>query len=232
MRALLVGALLAVAPLSGCVQPQPQSGSQAPTPQPPRPQASPQTRAPATPSSQAPPRAPNAPAATTPNPVTADAGKAPPGAPAAAPKGNASAEESHQAPTQADRAKGGVASPPAAAPTPAQPSAAPPTPAQPPSAPTLDLADLTQRLRDTSAIGVFTKLSLKNQVDDLLDQFRGFYQGQIQVPLSELRQRYELLLLKVVSLLQDGDPTLAKEINSSREAIWKVLANPREFSKI
>jgi len=96
----------------------------------------------------------------------------------------------------------------------------------------LDLAGLTQRLRDTDAIGLFTKLSLKNQVDDLLDQFRGFYNGQVKVPLPELRQRYELLLLKVVSLLQDADPTLASAINSSREAIWHILADPQEFSKI
>jgi hypothetical protein len=96
----------------------------------------------------------------------------------------------------------------------------------------LDLAGLEQRLRDTDAIGVFTKLSLKNQVDDLLDQFRDFYQGEIRVPLAELRQRYELLLLKVVTLLQDADQQLAKAIDSSREAIWGILADPQKFSKI
>jgi len=96
----------------------------------------------------------------------------------------------------------------------------------------LDLAGLIERLRDTTAIGIFTKLSLKNQVDGLLDQFRGFYNGQVKAPLPELRQRYELLLLKVVSLLQDDDPTLANAITSSREAIWNILSDPQEFSKI
>jgi hypothetical protein len=115
---------------------------------------------------------------------------------------------------------------------PAQRPVAPATPVQPAAGPTLDLAGLTQRLRDTNAIGVFTKLSLKNQVDDLLDQFRGLYDGRVKVPLPELRQRYEQLLLKVVSLLQDDDPTLAKAITSSREAIWNILADPQEFSKI
>jgi hypothetical protein len=97
---------------------------------------------------------------------------------------------------------------------------------------TLDLAGLTQRLRETNAIGVMTKLSLKNQVDDLLDEFRGFYKGQIKVPLAELRQRYELLLLRVVTLLQDEDQQLANAINLSREAIWGILADPQKFSKI
>lgn len=54
-----------------------------------------------------------------------------------------------------------------------QPRSAPPSdvaPPQPatPAATTLDLSSLEQRLRDTTAIGVFTKLSLKNQVDDLV----------------------------------------------------------------
>src|SRR5262249_7854586 len=58
-----------------------------------------------------------------------------------------------------------------------QPRSTPPSdvvPPQPatPAAATLDLRSLEQRLRDTTAIGVFTKLSLKNQVDDLLREFR------------------------------------------------------------
>jgi hypothetical protein len=100
------------------------------------------------------------------------------------------------------------------------------------SAPTLDLAALKQRLRDTRAIGVFTKLALKNQVDDLLDKFRGFYGGQLKTTLPELRQLYELLVQKVLALLQDSDPPLAKEIVASREAIWSLLADPQKFATL
>lgn len=98
--------------------------------------------------------------------------------------------------------------------------------------PTLDLAALEQRLRDTHAVGLFTKLSLKNQVDDLLDQFRTLYRRQAKMPPASLRQQYDLLLLKVLSLLQDGDPPLAAAIASSREAIWSILADPQKFSSI
>lgn len=79
---------------------------------------------------------------------------------------------------------------------------------------------------------MFTKLSLKNQVDDLLDQFRAFHRRRAQKTLAELRQQYDVLLLKVLSLLQDGDPPLATAISSSREAIWGVLTDPEKFSKI
>lgn len=96
----------------------------------------------------------------------------------------------------------------------------------------MDLVALEQRLRDTRAIGVFTKLSLKNQVDDLLGRFRDFYNKKSAATLSELRQRYDLLLLKVLSVLQDGDPALAAAISTSREAIWGILADPQKFSKL
>jgi hypothetical protein len=96
----------------------------------------------------------------------------------------------------------------------------------------LDLASLEQRLRDTHAIGVFTKLSLKNQVDDLLAQFKSFHRGQTPPTLTQLRQQFELLLMKVVTVLQDGDAALASEVSSSREALWSVLSDPQKFAQI
>jgi hypothetical protein len=119
-----------------------------------------------------------------------------------------------------------------AAPAPLRPAAPATTSNKAPETPTLDLADLEQRLRDTHAIGVFTKLSLKNQVDDLLNEFRALYRGPNKRPTLELRQRYDLLLLKVLSLLQDSDPQLAAAISSSREAIWGILADPDKFARI
>ncbi|MGH8232559.1 MAG: hypothetical protein ACRESY_12125 [Steroidobacteraceae bacterium] len=101
-----------------------------------------------------------------------------------------------------------------------------------PAAAPLDLAGLKQRLRDTNAIGVFTKLALKNQVDDLLDKFRRFYGGQAKTTMPQLRQAYDLLVLKVLALLQDSDPALAKEIVASREAIWGLLSDPQRFATL
>lgn len=114
--------------------------------------------------------------------------------------------------------------------------AGPPPPAAPApsvaSVAALDLHALEQRLRETHAIGLFTKLSLKNHVDDLLAQFKAFHQGQSQLSLAQLRQNYEVLLLKVVSVLQDADPALAGAVSSSREAIWSVLQDPKKFAAI
>jgi hypothetical protein len=145
-----------------------------------------------------------------------------PGSPAGASSKSVPAEQ---------RATPAAAAPPVAAAAPVAAASTQPVDKQPAPAP-LDLTALEQRLKDTHAIGVFTKLSLKNQVDDLLDAFRSFHGGQTQPPLAELRQRYDLLLLKVLTLLQDGDPPLASAISASREAIWALLADRNKFQKI
>jgi len=101
-----------------------------------------------------------------------------------------------------------------------------------PQAPPLALATLEQRLKDTDAIGVFTKITLKNQVDDLLNRVKAHYEGSNKTTLAQLRQTYDQLLLKVHDLLKDGDPALAGAIMNSREAIWTVLTDPVKYAKL
>jgi hypothetical protein len=112
-----------------------------------------------------------------------------------------------------------------------KPSATP-RPEMKETSPPLDLTTLETRLKETKAIGVFTKIALKNQVDDLLNQFRAYYQGRAKTTLAELRQPYESLILKVLALLQDSDPELAHAIVASREAIWGILADPAKFATL
>jgi hypothetical protein len=123
----------------------------------------------------------------------------------------------------------------ATAPKGAPPAAAAPKPAPPRSAatnPSLDLDALKERLKATKAIGVFTKLTLKNQVDDLLDKFRDHYAGKGNVTMPQLRQSYDLLMMKVLSLLQDDDQRLASDIVASRETIWGLLSDRRKFAAL
>ena len=122
-----------------------------------------------------------------------------------------------------------VAAAPAAAPQ-VVPKAATAAAAPQPSAAPLDLKSLEARLRQTRAIGVLTKLSLKNQVDDLVGRFRAYHQQRGTGTLADLRRNYDMLLLKVLSLLQDSDPALARDIVKSRAAIWEILADPKKFN--
>jgi hypothetical protein len=79
---------------------------------------------------------------------------------------------------------------------------------------------------------VFTKLALKNEVDALLDRFRAFHAGRGATTLTTLRESFDLLVLKVVSLLQDKDGLLARDISTSREALWNLLADPVKFKTL
>jgi hypothetical protein len=191
-------------------QPAPPAPAAAPAPPaPPAPASPPVAQASPPPASAAP--APN-PAAPATRPPAATRPSTPPASPAPA------------APPPA------VASNPPAAVTPAPATEAPraaPTPAVP-SAATLDFESLVTRLRETKAIGVLTKISVKNQSDDLIEKFRAYHQEQAP-PLAELRRSYDMLLLKLLSLLQDGDPPLAKDIDRSRTAIWEILADRNKF---
>jgi len=127
--------------------------------------------------------------------------------------------------TTAPVAKAPLANAPAAK---AQPAPAPRTAAVAP----LDLEALKTQLKQTKAIGLMTKLSLKNQVDDLLDKFKAHHSGKQTPTMTELRRSYDLLMMKVLSLLQDHDQKLASDIVSSRERIWGLLADPRAFAAL
>jgi len=107
------------------------------------------------------------------------------------------------------------------------------TPATAPNSPVpLDLIALEKQLKSTKAIGVFSKIALKNQVDDLMKKFREHYQGKGKTTMAELRQSYDLLMMKVLSMVQDNDKNLAAAIVSSRAAIWDLLADPVKFAAL
>jgi len=154
-------------------------------------------------------------------------------APASQPKGTATppASKAPPAKTPAPTAQ----KPPVtkAQPAPAAGRSAPAAPLRPGAAgQTLNLEALKTQLKETKAIGIFTKLTLKNQVDDLLDKFREHHSGKPTPTIAELRRSYDLLMMKVLSLLQDHDQRLASAIVSSREAIWGLLADPRKFATL
>lgn len=95
--------------------------------------------------------------------------------------------------------------------------------------PPLDVATLKLRLRETSALGVFAKLALRSEMGDLMQQLRWHHQGSHKTSFADLRRLYDQFVFKVLSLIRDGDPHLARAIARSRESIWGVLADPEQF---
>ena len=232
MRVVIVVISLTIG-AAGCATKAPESPPPAPVTTAPNP---PQTSKPAK-ADTAPPSTKDGPAARAPEKPSASA-PAKPAVPASPEKPAASAPTKPAATTPAPPS---TATTKPATPAPTKPSP-PPTakatakPGTPPPAaasnPTLDLTALKEQLKSTKAIGIMTKLSLKNQVDDLLDGFREHYAGKGKGTMAQLRQSYDMLMMKVLSLLQDKDQKLASDIVSSREAIWALLANPKTFAAL
>ena len=131
-----------------------------------------------------------------------------------------------QSPPSVAQAKPPVAPAPAPAPPAAKPVTVPNSPV------TLDLVALEKELKSTKAIGLFSKIALKNQVDDLMKNFRQHYKGKIPPTMTELRSSYDLLMMKVLSMVQDEDKKLASDIVASRAAIWDLLSDPKKFAAL
>ncbi|MGI9319645.1 MAG: hypothetical protein ACR2QW_20110, partial [bacterium] len=90
-----------------------------------------------------------------------------------------------------------------------------------------DLESMTAKLRETKAIGTFTKLSLKKKIEKLSREFEIYHDGKSNLRIEQLRERFDLLYHKVVVLLEDADEELHKEIAAGREDIWAYFANNR-----
>ena len=63
----------------------------------------------------------------------------------------------------------------------------------------------------------------RTQVDDLLNQFRAYYQGRVKPTPGRIAAAVRPALLKVLSLLAGRRSPLARAITESREAIWGIL---------
>jgi len=87
---------------------------------------------------------------------------------------------------------------------------------------TFDMHELIERLKKTDAIGMFTKLVLRSDALDLMSMVKAYHKHIARYSLKELHARFNGLLLKVLTLLND-DPKLARDISLAREDIWKNL---------
>lgn len=135
------------------------------------------------------------------------------------------------APAPAPAASPPIAPEPPAFPPAPSPPTEPASPATPPAESAISLEELGAQIKQTPALGTFTKLSLKNDLDDLVDGLRG-YHARKEGDLDDLHQRYEALVLKLMTLLEEDEPELALALGRSRERIWKRLLDPVEFAKL
>lgn len=87
----------------------------------------------------------------------------------------------------------------------------------------VDVEGLKTRLQETDAIGIFTKLAIRSDILDLVDEInRHRKKNRLEQKIAEMRASFDGLLLKMVALLE-RDPALSRDLYVSRESIWKSL---------
>ena len=82
---------------------------------------------------------------------------------------------------------------------------------------------LITRLKETDALGVFTKLALKGDVEEIIEMAHE-YQSLAALPkLQSVRERFDGLVLKTITLLNDKDPDLAADMYQARDLVWESI---------
>ena len=89
---------------------------------------------------------------------------------------------------------------------------------------------LVDRVSHSKALGFFTKLSLKQDVDQLLVGFRAHHDGSEDYSIEQLRERYDVMVHKLVILLQEKDQELVQTIDDGRERLWAKLSDEKKFA--
>ena len=92
--------------------------------------------------------------------------------------------------------------------------------------------DLMDRFATTKSIGIFTKLSIKHNVDRLNQSFASYHDGERPPTIDELRERYDLMVKEMMVLVQKKDPELAREISAARLLLWSYLSDPEKYKSI
>lgn len=87
----------------------------------------------------------------------------------------------------------------------------------------VDFKLLKERLKNTDAIGFFTKLAIRNDIVDLMDKIKKYRKKSLlKIKMKEIRSSFDGLLLKIIALLRD-DPILSRDLYVGRESIWESL---------
>lgn len=94
-----------------------------------------------------------------------------------------------------------------------------------------DLEALVDRISHSKALGFLTKLSLKLDIDGFLKMVREYHdKGGGDDSLEQLHERYDVMVHKLVVLLQDKDEELVKSIDDGRNKLWAMLADAEKFA--
>ncbi len=95
-----------------------------------------------------------------------------------------------------------------------------------------DARHLEEGLRNTRAVGVFTKLSLAGEAKRIHAALLDYHAGTGGATLEQLRERYDLLINEIMLLIQDKDTDLSAELAAAREPLWAALSDAESIKAL
>ena len=93
----------------------------------------------------------------------------------------------------------------------------------------IDLVSLEDGLRKTDAIGLSEKLSLKGDLDRLVEKFHAYHERTEDDGIEKLESSFHQLVNKTLSLLRADDPDLHQRISAARGGLWTLLRDRETF---
>jgi hypothetical protein len=94
------------------------------------------------------------------------------------------------------------------------------------------LERLEAGLKQTPVIGFFDKISLKGQLDALIDGVRRYHKGEAGISRDDLAHQFKRLFRRTLDLLEADRSGLYQEIAASRGALWNLMIDRRTFTKL
>jgi len=87
----------------------------------------------------------------------------------------------------------------------------------------ISMDELVEHLKETKAIGFFTKLAIRSDVIGFQDEVQKMRKkNQLKEKMGSVKASFDGLLLKIMALLEK-DPDLSKKIYLARHSIFKSL---------
>lgn len=95
-----------------------------------------------------------------------------------------------------------------------------------------DLDSIISKVTSSKALGFFTKLSLKKDIDAFLDNVKNYHEGRSELTLDQLHERYDALVHNLITLIQEKDEDLLKSIDDGRDKLWALLSDEKKFATL
>jgi hypothetical protein len=93
-----------------------------------------------------------------------------------------------------------------------------------------ELERLIDRVVKTKSIGIFSKLAMKGDAENLWRDLGKYHSGAAGMNIDELDERYHLIVHKLELSIRKRDKDLAQAIADFREPLWQRLENPDSFT--